>query len=221
VDLALRRRGDARVVGDEHDRPTVRVQRAQDVEDVMAGLRVEVAGRLVGEDDRRVGDDGPGDGDPLLLAAGQLPRLVPEAVAEAEPLEGLAGARLALAARDALVQQRRRDVLERRGPRQEVVGLEDEADRPAADRGEAVVGEAGDRRARELVLARRRPVEAAEDAHHRRLAGARGSEDGDELALVDRERDVAQGVDEDGAHVVGPADTLEAEQAHRLALSRP
>ena len=39
-------------------------------------FRVEVAGRLVGEQQRRVGDDGARDRDALLLSARQLPRIV-------------------------------------------------------------------------------------------------------------------------------------------------
>ena len=80
------------VVGDEHDRPAGGVELAEEAEDVGADVAVEVAGRLVGEDERRVGDERPGDGDPLLLAAGQLGRLVVEAVAQPEPLEGGRGA---------------------------------------------------------------------------------------------------------------------------------
>ena len=56
-------------------RPCV-VQLVEQGQDVGGGDRVEVAGRLVGQDQRRVGDQRPGDGDPLLLAAGQLARPV-------------------------------------------------------------------------------------------------------------------------------------------------
>ena len=45
-------------------------------------VRVQVAGRLVGEDHLGPGDQRPGQGDPLLLAAGQLARPVTEAVGE-------------------------------------------------------------------------------------------------------------------------------------------
>src|SRR5918993_1164155 len=45
-----------------------------------AGLRVEVAGRLVGEDHGRFADQRPGDGDALLLAARELGRAVGAAV---------------------------------------------------------------------------------------------------------------------------------------------
>src|SRR5262245_4180590 len=41
-------------------------------QDFVRALRVEVAGRLVGDDQGRVSDDGPGNADPLLLPAGEL-----------------------------------------------------------------------------------------------------------------------------------------------------
>ena len=124
-------------------------------DDLGAGVAVEVAGRLVGEDERRLGDERAGDRDALLLAARQLGRLVVEPVAEAEPLERGRARRGALAPADALVEQRRRDVVERRRPRQQVVRLEDEADRPAAEPRQAVVVEVRDGRAGERGRRRR------------------------------------------------------------------
>ena len=53
----------------------------------MAIVRVEVAGRLVGPHDRGLGDEGAGDGDALLLTAGQLVRTVLRAVAEPDAIE--------------------------------------------------------------------------------------------------------------------------------------
>ena len=76
------RRGD-RVVGDHHDRLAVVVDAApQQLEHLRAGAGVEVAGRLVGEDDPRPADQRPGHRDPLLLAAAELVGLVLEPVAE-------------------------------------------------------------------------------------------------------------------------------------------
>ena len=46
---------------------------------------VEVAGGLVGEQQARAGGQGAGQGDPLLLAAGELVRIVPRARAAARP----------------------------------------------------------------------------------------------------------------------------------------
>ena len=44
--------------------------------DFFAGFGIEVAGRLVGENDRGIVDQCAGDGDPLALAAGEFVRLV-------------------------------------------------------------------------------------------------------------------------------------------------
>ena len=76
VHLAAGRCGDLGVVGDEDDRAARPVELAEQLEDLAARGLVEVAGRLVGEDERGVGDEGAGDGDALLLAAGELGRLV-------------------------------------------------------------------------------------------------------------------------------------------------
>ena len=57
-------------MGDHHDRVAVGVDDlAQEGEHVAPGARVERSRRLVGEHDLGAGDEGPGDRDPLLLAA--------------------------------------------------------------------------------------------------------------------------------------------------------
>ena len=80
--------GRVRIVRDHDDRLAVlAVERLQQVEDLVARLAIEVAGRLVAEQQRRVGDDGAGDADALLLAARELPRVVLRAVGEADHLQ--------------------------------------------------------------------------------------------------------------------------------------
>ena len=64
-------RRDLAFVGDQHDRPAPLVEVGEEADDRVAGAAVEVAGRFVGEDDRRVADEGAGDGDALALAARQ------------------------------------------------------------------------------------------------------------------------------------------------------
>src|ERR687883_1530576 len=62
--------GGGRVVRDHDDRLAELVDgAAQQVEDLAGGLGVEVAGRLVGEDDGGLARQRTGDGDALLLAA--------------------------------------------------------------------------------------------------------------------------------------------------------
>ena len=59
---------------DHHDRPALLGARAQQAQDLGPGVDVEVAGRLVGQQQRRVVDQRAGDREALLLAAGELVR---------------------------------------------------------------------------------------------------------------------------------------------------
>jgi hypothetical protein len=61
--------------------------------DLVSRVLVEVAGRFVGQQDLGLLDQGAGDGDPLLLAAGQLAGDVPQPVPEADGLQGDRGLR--------------------------------------------------------------------------------------------------------------------------------
>src|SRR6185295_4465399 len=88
VDRPLRVAGEARVVGDHADRRALVVQLLEQVHDLLAVARVEVAGRLVGVQDRRLADDRAGDRNALLLAARELRRVVLHPVRHAHPLEG-------------------------------------------------------------------------------------------------------------------------------------
>ena len=156
--------------------------------------RVEVAGRLVGEHDARAARRARGPR--RRAAAGRRrartgggsrrsprPTLVDDLV---EPrLVGLAAGEL----------ERQHDVLGRREHREQVEELEDEADVVAAQLRERGVVEAGDVDAGDGDLARGGRVEAGEDVHERRLAGARRAHDGGQAALGDVDRDAAQGVD--------------------------
>ena len=95
-------------------------------EDLGTGAGVEVAGRLVAEDDRRLAGQRPGDGDALLLATGELARAMLQPVAETDGVHDLVEPLLVgLAAGE---RRRERDVLQRGQRRHQVVRLEDEAD---------------------------------------------------------------------------------------------
>src|SRR3954454_15441621 len=62
-----------------HGRAVFLVQLFEDAHDLVAHGRIEIAGRLIGEHDARLSDDGACDGDALLLAAGELRRKVMDA----------------------------------------------------------------------------------------------------------------------------------------------
>ena len=66
---AMRKLRDISFVRHEHDGIALGVQMVEERHDLLAGLGVEIAGRLIGEDDRRMIDQGTGDGYALALAA--------------------------------------------------------------------------------------------------------------------------------------------------------
>ena len=105
--------GDVLVVGDHDDRRAFGVEAAEEADDVGRGSAVEVAGRFVGEHDRRVADDRSGDGDALAFAAGELRRLVVDPVGEPDSFECFGGEGSPAAAAHALVEQPGGDVVER------------------------------------------------------------------------------------------------------------
>ncbi len=59
-------------MGDHDDGVAFGVDALELFHDGEGGVGVEIARRFVGEDDFGVGDDGAGDGDALLLTAGEL-----------------------------------------------------------------------------------------------------------------------------------------------------
>ena len=160
---------------------------------VAAGLDVEGAGRLVGEDQPRAAHEGAGDRDALLLAAGELVGHGPQALAEPDALEHLDREPLAapeLAA--GRVEQRGHDVLERRAPGQQVELLEDEADVAAAPAVALAGAEPLERDLVEEQPAAGRGVEQPEQVEQRRLAAAGAADDAHVIADLDLEVDAAQ-----------------------------
>jgi hypothetical protein len=114
------------------------------------------------------------------------------------------------------VEQRQRDVLLDGQARQEVEGLEDEADAVGPVPGPPVGVEAGDLLAVEDDAAFARRVHEAEDVHERRLARARGAEDGDEFALLEIQIHAVQSMDVLIAHAVGLAEAADGDERRHL-----
>ena len=56
----------------EHGDPTVHVEPGEDFHDFAGGHGIQIACGLIGEERARFGDDGPCNGDTLLLAAGEF-----------------------------------------------------------------------------------------------------------------------------------------------------
>ena len=180
-----RRSGVARIVRHHADRGALLVQVAQQVHDRLAVVRVQVAGGLVGEQDRRVPSQPAGHRHALLLTAGELRGVVLHAVRHADLLQRLLHALLALRGAHAAIGQRQLDVLVDRQVADQVEGLEDEADLAVADARALGRLELLDRPAVERVAALGRRVQQAQDREQRGLAAARGPGDRDVLASLD------------------------------------
>ena len=103
-------RGHVGLVGDQDDGAARLVQLVEQRQHVCGRHRVEVAGRLVGQDQRRLGDQRPRHRDPLLLTAGQLAGPVLDPVAEADPVQRGDRPVAPLVPRHARVGQRQLDV---------------------------------------------------------------------------------------------------------------
>ena len=112
--------------------------------DFVGALAVQVAGRLVAEQESRVGDDGAGNGDALLLSAGELARIMIHALGEADDAERGFNVLAPLGFGELGEEQRQLDVLKGREHGDEVVHLEDEADVACAPLGELTGGHVRD-----------------------------------------------------------------------------
>ena len=156
---------------------------------LLAQLEVERPERLVEEEHPRPVDECARERDPLLLAAGELPRLAPLEPREPDELERLDNAAAELVATYLLPAQSEGDVLEDRQVREERVRLEHRVHVALVRRQSAHVAAA------ELDAAGGRVLEAADHPEGGRLAAAGRTEHGEEAAAPDVERDLVDGGD--------------------------
>src|SRR3712207_605426 len=169
------------VVGSDEDCGADAVDPMQKLHDADARVRVEISGRLVGDEYGRLGDEGPGDRDALLLSAGELVWELVHLPAQAHEVEYLGDLRADGAVPLARDLHRVGDVLGCRLVRQQLEVLEDAADvapvaryLPPRHRGEpGAVHE--DRARRRLYLLQ-------DQSHHRRLSRPARPDQEDELA---------------------------------------
>ena len=91
-DGALRIGRHVRLMGDhDHRDALLRIEVGEQLHDLAAACGIEIAGRLVGQQHQRIGDDGAGDCHALLLAAGQFGRRMVLAACQAHAMQGLHG----------------------------------------------------------------------------------------------------------------------------------
>src|SRR5271165_344411 len=185
ADPAVGEPRDILVVGRDHDRhPGARAKVGQRRHDLPGRVGIEVAGRLVGNDDARAVGERPGDGDALLLAAGQSRWKVTQALSQPDLVQELLGTLCALVRTDVVREHGDGDVLLGRERRDEVEVLEDKADVLRTDLGQLLVAEAGQVASLKADRAARRAVEGAEQLQQRALSRAARSLQRDDLPAV-------------------------------------
>ena len=168
---------------DEGD-PEVALQPLDEELHLLSELQVEGAERLVEQEHARAVDERASQGDTLCLAAGELAAACASRSLRAARARGSFRPGLEVPALDAAAAEAEGDVLEDREVREERVALEDGVDVPLVGRAAGDIGVA------EVDRACGRLLEAADHPERRRLAAARGAEQGEEPAVVDREGEI-------------------------------
>ena len=129
--------GNCRVVGDQQQgRAKAGVVLEQAIDYDAANGAVEISGGLIGQQQLGPGYKGPGDRNPLLLTTRELAGLMRDAVREADCPERFLGRGKGIGPTAQLEGDR--DVLQRRHCRDQMKGLEYDADPRAAEPGKRV-----------------------------------------------------------------------------------
>jgi hypothetical protein len=184
----------------------------EELDDLLAGAVIEVAGGLVGEEQRRVHHKRAGQRGPLLLAARQLAWPMGQPVREPDATEHLFGQPEGLVARTAGDERRHRGILERGEFGQQVVELKDEAEPGAAEGRQLLLLEREDVGALQQEPAGGRAVERADNLQQGALARAATPHDADGLAPLDLQVDAAQHLDGGAIFDEGLGETLNLDE---------
>ena len=178
-------------MGDDEDGHAAAGQLPDDVQDLLDHFRVQSGGWLVKKHDLRLHGHGPDDGQPLLLAAGELPGILVGLVSQAHPAQQGHGLFFRLVLGDLLFQHRSQGhVFQHRQVGEHVEMLEHHADALA------VLGDVqlfvGDVLALEKDLAAVRRFQQVQTPEKGGLAAAGGADDGHHLATADLGGDALQ-----------------------------
>src|SRR5487761_1053765 len=192
LDVPVHGGGDVAVVGDDDDGGAVGVQFVKQFQDGLAGGAVQVARRLVGHQQSGSADQRPGDSDPLPFPAGQLVGPVAEAVAEPDPVQGLARLRAPGGGAPAPVQHAVGHVVQHGQPVEKEKLLEHEPEPAGPQAGQLAVGHRRGILPGDPHRPAGGPFQGAHHVQQRALARPRGADDRGQLAGVDPQVDPGQ-----------------------------
>ena len=155
---------------------------------------------------------GPGDGHPLLLAAGELIGQVVELVAQAHLLQYLSGPLPALRLGDAGIHQRYLHIFQQVQLGQQVVLLKDEPQQLVADRCQLIGIHLPYVPSVQQISAGGGDVQTADDVHAGGFSGAGLANDSHKFPLFDAHGDVVRRPNCGVPHLIGLADLTKFDQ---------
>ena len=124
-------------MSDHHDGlPVLNIESLKQIEDLIAGLPIEIARRFITKEQRRVGHYRPCNSHSLLLTAGQLMGIVPRAMGQAYNLQGGGCMLSTFPGRKVCKKERQLNIFFRRERRHEIIELKHEPDVPSAPCGQ-------------------------------------------------------------------------------------
>src|SRR5208282_2747981 len=136
----------SQVVSRQHrSQPLLLVQPAQQGEDGLRGVLVQIAGRFVGKQKGRLAGKRACDGHALLLSPREFRRAMPAALREPHPFQPVTRRGQGFIHRHASQQQRKRGVFFRRKIGQQVVSLPDKSNPPIPKISQSRGGKRGER----------------------------------------------------------------------------
>jgi hypothetical protein len=202
VDSPSSRAGEVLVMCHHDDRCAIYVQSTEQADDLRPRSGVELACRLVGEQQRRLVGESARDGDTLLLASRKLRRTVPLAVLETHICEKLTGAFNSPGRLHPRLRHRQLDVLARRKRRHQVEPLEDEADVMQSKPGGFAVAHRSHFDPAYPDCAAGRSVDRTQEIEERGFSAAGWSDDRDVIAIRQIQAHSAERMNPLGAEVI-------------------
>src|SRR6202049_2945722 len=172
------------VCDQQNGQPASVIEPLKRVHNFYARPRVQIARRLVGQQDRRIVYQGSRDGYALWLPAGKLRGMVVASALQANQAQGLLSAPLPLLALHAGVDQRQFDIFLSRSARQQIESLEHKTDLLVTNPRQILFGELRDLLRIQAIYAARGPVQATDQIHKCRFTRTGSAHNGDELARV-------------------------------------
>ena len=208
------------MLGEQNRRPPLLVEPAQQTEQLVAGDRVELRGRLVEHEQTRAPGEGGAERDPLELAAGEIDGRALEQPLDAEHQSGLLDATRHRNGAVAAVLQRERQLRSHRAHHDLRLGVLEERPDHTGKRCRPMLAKvhAADLRPAFEAPAVKVRDQAAGQPEQRRLAAGRSAGQHDEFALRDLERDLTQRRGRRSR--IGVGDAGELERVHRLMPRR-